>query len=73
MGRPPAHMILRRIVKNQFQRLLPVGLNETATTFNRLNTCWRIHGQSSDICKDFEAEYERALEADERFKQYMRN
>ena len=72
MGKPPPHMIFRRVVKNYFKKSMPEMLEETIRAEENLYSCWDKHGTSAEACKRFEQVYEEAMGHEMRYQKYLR-
>lgn len=73
MGKPPPHIIFKKIVKSYFKKSLPQYAEEIVLAENQLFNCWDLHGVGSETCKQFEVLHEAAAEENEYFRRYVRN
>lgn len=71
MGKPPTRLAMKRIVKHFFANKRPNPFMYSEDCMTKVVDCWEEHGKESEICKQYEREYERAVVNDTKFAKYL--
>lgn len=73
MGKPPPHIIFKRIAKGMIKHIMPSGLDELNNAQGKLDACWAIHGFGSSKCDLATTELNEVLDYNSKYMKSLKN
>ena len=73
MGKPPPHIIFKRVVKSIAKNLVPRNTNELTKAETKLHQCWDLNGVGSSNCLIYERTYRDALAYEKSYQNHLKN
>ena len=73
MGRPPPHVIFKRVVKGLMRDALPDGIEQTYEAHSKLQLCWDGYGVGAKECKGLEESFNLLQSYNNQYLRYVNN